>query len=165
MILAILRCDAAKGDRPGGIYQAHTGSDEKAGSLRLAKRGPLAWQRAQLDGPALSTSTGADYVNRLTVHAVDDSTNRVYVAAVRAFLQDAKRCHLVFSDLSDIDKAMAAYMSDMCFLQLAGPAAGSNRRASPACCSESRARLLYPSGACQGEPKASQESVTASMLI
>eukprot|EP00974_Lingulodinium_polyedra_P091283 8851217-Lingulodinium_polyedra.AAC.1 len=65
-------------------------------------------------------------VNRLTLHAVDDGTNWVYTRAVRAFLQDARRCQLVFRDVDDIDRAAAAYMQDLCFLGGAGPMAGSN---------------------------------------
>ena len=98
----------------------------KAAPARLAKRGPLAWGNAALVGPALPHALDPLAPNRLSIHAVDDATNRVYQKAVRSFLQAARRCDLRLASLDDIDRALAAYMSDLCFLQELGPAAGSS---------------------------------------
>ena len=111
-----------------GVHVAKRGVTEtgKAPPKRLGKRGPLAWGNAALQGPALPHALDTTAANRLAVHAVDDSTNKVYVRAVRTFLQEARRCQLRLTSFDDVDKAMAAYMSDLCFLQEAGPTAGSS---------------------------------------
>ena len=75
----------------------------------LAKRGALAWEEAQ---------SGRLHHNvRLVVHAVDDSTNKVYEKAVRTFLVDVKRHQLAFSTYEQRDLALAEYLSDMCYVK------------------------------------------------
>ena len=75
----------------------------------LAKRGACAWDEAQRGR--------LEHNVRLVVHAVDDTTNRVYERAVRAFLLDVKRHNLSFGTYEERDGTLAEYLSDMCYVK------------------------------------------------
>ena len=86
----------------------------------------MAWENARRQGPSLPHALDPLAVNRLGAHAVDDGTNKVYIKAVRGFLQDVLRCGLKVKNHDDLDRVLAAYMADKCFLEEAGPSAGSS---------------------------------------
>ena len=87
----------------------------------LEKKGPLAWENAQLL-PARGRAQGG--VNRLHVHAVDDQTNRVYAKQVRYFLQHVKSEQLPFGSVHERDVALADYLSDSCYIFQLGVSKG-----------------------------------------
>ena len=98
----------------------------------LEKKGPLAWENAQIL-PARGRARGG--VNRLHVHAVDDQTNRVYAKQVCYFLQHVKSEQLSFGTVHERDVALADYLSDGCYIF--SSASRRATRCSPASCRSS----------------------------
>ena len=84
----------------------------------LAKKGARAWENAKQFRPTL--------VNRLLVHAVDDNTNKVYLKAVAAFLKEVKLHQVPFDNKPLRDRALARYLEDQCYINLANVANGAN---------------------------------------
>ena len=85
---------------------------EQAVSTKPLKKGARAWENVAAE----KTNKYADLeVTRLTVHKVDDDTNRAYTKEVKAFLVDAQRHNVAMQSEDDIDKAMASYMTSLCY--------------------------------------------------
>ena len=80
--------------------------EKERATMRLKKRGALAWLSARAEG-------ARQLVNRLLVHSVDDATNRNYEVAVRRFLIDVKRRELPFETFHQRDTALAQYLEAM----------------------------------------------------
>ena len=66
------------------------------------------------------------HVNRLIFHGVDDGTNRTYIREVKAFLWDAKRPGATWANVETLDRAVAAYLQHLCYLEQVQPQRGRN---------------------------------------
>ena len=88
---------------------------------RLPTRGARAWDN-MIGLPAFAPQ---DYsVNRLILHGVDDRTNRTYIREVKAFLWDAKRLGATWANVETLDRAVAAYLQHLCYLEQVQPQRG-----------------------------------------
>ena len=87
----------------------------------LEKKGARAWEMVH-EKPA--SGRVHDGVNRLHIHAVDDGTNLAYVKEVRKFLNSIKAEQVPFFTLEQRDRAMADYMSDLCYIYQTGISRG-----------------------------------------
>ena len=88
----------------------------------LLKKGAKAWENAK-------HRNGHDFpdgINRLLVHAVDDSTNLVYQKAVRRLLGEVRRHGLPFSNYIERDATMARHLEQLCYVDEKGLDEGSN---------------------------------------
>ena len=90
--------------------------------MPLLKKGPLAWEMAK-ERPTSGRARGG--VNRLHVHAVDDSTNKAYAKEVRIFLNHVRSEALPFVTANQRDVTMADYLSDLCYIHQVGAQKGS----------------------------------------
>eukprot|EP00969_Alexandrium_andersonii_P338508 14960211-Alexandrium_andersonii.AAC.1 len=88
----------------------------------LLKRGARAWEMARKE-PSEGRARGG--VNRLQIYAVDDETNANYAKAVREFLLHVRYERVPFLTFEQRDRALADYLSDLCYVTDAGLAKGS----------------------------------------
>ena len=80
----------------------------------LSKKRENAWTEHRIRPTTGRTDEGVD---RLHVHAVDDSTNGYYIKAVSEFLRCVRKEVLPFRTFEKRDVALADYFCDMCSLQ------------------------------------------------
>ena len=80
----------------------------------LEKKGKNAWTKHKIQPTTGRTNDG---VNRLHVHAADDSTNKHYIQAVFDFLRCVRKGALPFRIIKERDVALADYICDLCYSQ------------------------------------------------
>ena len=105
---------------------AHGTKDVKAAPsgakyVPVMKRGHRAWRNFQGTGPFDPEARDA---NRLLLHAVDDSTNWLYLREVQAFLQGAIDHGVCWTSAKELDQILAGYLMHMCYAQHLSPIRG-----------------------------------------
>ena len=81
------------------------------------KRGPLAWKNASAAEADRLAQLGT---TRLLIHAVGDTSHRLYAAAVRSFLYDARMHGYPLNTSDELGNGLARYLDDLCYTQKVG---------------------------------------------
>ena len=117
MLSLVMRMEAVREARPSQVESSEaergfsTLPKPVTSFVPLKKRGPRAWDR-QSDNPFHDLEL---QVNKLLVHKVTDSTNNIYAKWVYELIKDVRHHGVPFDSHDERDRAIAAYMSYLCY--------------------------------------------------